>query len=191
MAPCPWWGAFFGEFTMGHVFARVVGWVLLAAGLTAGLLAGCSARGDLPPDTRYAYKRMIVPVTWGEQEFMPRWPVADTYRDAARRLRWVRAGGRVMNGPLPTLRPSLDLHATVAAGLGLVERDDLVEVLSSGVDPANLDTQENTAVVVRIVCKRGDRPCIHAVMSPLSAGASQVVGEITPREWAGVPRQRR
>jgi hypothetical protein len=183
---------FLGVFQMaGKAFASLVGWVLFAVGLSAGLLAGCSTRGEPSPDSRYTYKRMIVPVTWGEREFMPRWPVADTYREAARRLRWVRAGGRMMNGPLPTLRPSLDLHATVAAGLAPIERDDLVEIYSSGVDEANLDTQANTAVVVRIVCKRGDRLCVHAVMSRLSSADSQVIGAITPREWAGVPRQAR
>ena len=96
-----------------------------------------------------------------------------------------------MDGRLAALRPNLDLHAAIADGVSLVERDDLVEILTSRAGRPNLDTQDHSALVTRIVCKRRNKLCIHSIMTDLSKQNSQIIGTVTPQEWERVLRGRK
>jgi len=162
---------------------------LLFSLVVSFLLSACSANNPLGVGHDYDYKRMVMPVTWGESEFKVAWVVGSgTYNEPAKQYRWVRVGGPDTSAGIPGVRPQLTGYATVKEGLPTLGRGDLVEFLTSELYEVNLDTQAGTAVVVRLVCKSDDRACIKVEQGKTSG---VVTGSTSKEEWTSVPRAKR
>jgi len=160
--------------------------ILLALG--APLLLSACASGPLSTGTTYEYKQMVLPVTWGESEFKIALLQSNSYNEPAKKLRWVRVGGNVAGTGFGGYHDRYSNYGTIKEGLPTINRGDLVELFTSDLYHVNLDTLEGTTVVIRIVCRKDDKACMSLELGKLK---SNVIGSITPAEWAAVPRAKR
>ncbi|MBC8737261.1 hypothetical protein F6X40_10620 [Paraburkholderia sp. UCT31] len=146
---------------------------LISAALLATQLSGCSTAyllATLPDQTETRdkpyYSNQLVRIKASTTEYLNRgfdmgskitWPeYADKYNwgPEAERYRWIEAGGR-------DIRPRFLLLAQTPDQVPPIHKGDLLEIQVNNIPDTDYQ-KGNRAVVVRIVCRKGDSACMDA-----------------------------